>query len=237
MTQRETLSAVGLAGALLITAAAVRSLGDVAAARITSKDTLGFQGVAERVVESDRVKWSVQLLRMNAVLKTAEEQLSADRAALLALLKDKGIQTTDVSVQPAVSNVDIYSKTATVTQTVVIESDQVGDLTTFQGTAGSAMAARGATFSTLGNEFTLSTLNDVEKELAREALTDAQRQAEQVPGIHVGPLQNAGSAGFMVTPVNSGMNSYYYGGYGTSPDTQSIKKKITATMYATYYIR
>ena len=230
--------AIGLIVATLVAAAAYRS------ANLAESRRMTVTGSAERLVDADTAKWSVALSRSVPPTNQAEagRQLDRDRAAFLDLLKEAGIPTEAVNIQPLglseiYETIDYKTGRTGLTgyaanQTLVIESPDVGKIGALAQNATVAMAEKGIRLSTQSLEYYYNKLGDVKLELLTAATRNARARGEAIlagGGGSLGAVTSADTGVFQVTAVNSADLSDY-GSY----DTTSARKKVTAVVHATF---
>ncbi len=209
----------------------------------TLGNSMAVTGSAEKLVDSDTVKWSVSLVRTVQASQqlTVGRLLNADRVVFMDLLKTIGIDESSVSVQPMniSSNMEYNSQTGqsvlsgyTANQTIVIESGKVSEVGTLAQTAAATLGEKGVNASTQNIEYYYGKLTDVKLELLTQATQNAKARAEAIirgGGGHLGQVRSADTGVFQVTAVNSADLS----DYGTY-DTSAMKKKVTAVVHVTF---
>ncbi|MBI2550935.1 SIMPL domain-containing protein [Candidatus Uhrbacteria bacterium] len=206
-------------------------------------NTLAVTGSAEKIVDSDTVKWSIGLSHTVSPDQkaVAGKRLNEDRGELMALLKTIGIMEADVSIQP----LNIWPTTEynnatgvsvltgyTASQTIVVETDKVDAVGTLAQTATATLAEKGVDASSQSLEYYYGKIADVKLELLTAATKNAHERADAIVsggGGSVGPAQSADTGVFQITAVNSSDLSDY-GSY----DTSSPKKKITAVVHVSF---
>ncbi len=243
-----------ISGKALVYAAAFVSLGLFGAGAIkaytdyrtftTSQSSLSIPGYASRIVTSDRVKWSIRLVRMqqgaaSSSQASLEPQLRADIDQIVRWLEEAGVRQPTVSRQPYQDSGSYgydmpYGTTRTASQIVVIESDQVKELNQATGDIATALAARGVQIDQNTTEFFLSNRDQLRRELTQEAAEDARRQADTLSGGRIDRLTRIDSGVVLnVTPVNSYTPSYY----GGNDDTTSLEKRVEVNLTMTYSLK
>ena len=204
-------------------------------------------GSAERLVDSDTVKWSVTLSQTVPPTSQADagRRLDKDRETFLAFLATAGVEKDNVSIQP-MSLTDNYTtvdfktgRTALTSygasQVLVIESSKVAEIGTLAQSAAVTMAERNIYLSTQGMEYYFNKLPDLKLELLTEATKNARQRGEAIlagGSGSLGPVESADTGVFQVTAVNSSDLS----DYGTY-DTTSPRKKVTAVVHATFDLK
>lgn len=208
--------------------------------------SMNVTGSAERLVDSDTVKWSLTLSQTVSPTDRAEagRQLDKDRTAFLAYLNAAGVDRSSVSIQP-MSISDDYTtidfKTGqtgltsyTAKQSLIIESSNVNVVGSLAERATVEMAEKGINLSTDAVEYYFNKLADVKLQLLTDATKNARARGEAIlagGGGSLGGVVSADTGVFQVTAVNSADLSDY-GMY----DTTSPRKKVTAVVHASFVL-
>lgn len=209
-----------------------------------SQASLSIPGYASRIVTSDRVKWSIRLVRTqqgtaSSSQASLEPELRADIDQVVRSLEEAGVRNPTVSRQPYQDSSSYYydmpsGTSRTASQIVVIESDQVKELNQATGNITTALAARGVQIDQNTTEFFLSNRDQLRRELMQEAAEDARKQAETLSGGRLDRLTRMDSSALLsVTPVNSYIPSYYSG----NDDTTSLEKRVEISLTLTYSLK
>ena len=209
-------------------------------------NTMAVTGSAEKLVDSDTVKWSVSLARTVSPSEqlTVGRLLNADRVVFMNLIKTIGLDESSVSIQPMniFPNMEYNSQTGqsvlvgyTASQMLVIESSKVNEVGTLAQNASATLGEKSVNASTQSIEYYYGKLTDVKLELLTEATKNARARAEAIisgGGGHLGQVRSADTGVFQITAVNSADLS----DYGTY-DTSAMKKKVTAVVHVTFGLK
>lgn len=240
------IAAVVLGAALVI--ATVIVAGAVERVKTYDASQLDSTGSADRIVDSDQVKWVADFSRTVGAgeLELGYESMADDLATVLDLLNDRGVTADEIVVAPVTVS-QTYSEcynagpdcvrevvALTLERRVTVNSD---DVTRITGIAQDLrpFAAAGVDVQTTSLQYFYSGLADARPELLAAATRDAQRRAvamAEATGAEVGTLQAVESGVFQVTQVNSTEVSSA-GVY----DTSTIEKRITAVVRARFGLR
>lgn len=208
--------------------------------------SMNVTGSAERLVDSDTVKWSLTLSQTVPPTNRAEagRQLDKDRAAFLAYLSAAGVDRSSVSIQPMNLSDDyttIDFKTGqtgltsyTAKQSLIIESSKVDVVGSLAERASVEMAEKGINLSTDTVEYYFNKLADLKLQLLTDATKNARARGEAIlagGGGSLGGVVSADTGVFQVTAVNSADLSDY-GMY----DTTSPRKKVTAVVHVSFVL-
>ncbi len=235
-----------VASALFISAAVVVAAAVGAQAYTSVKaaeNVISITGSAQKIITSDRARWTISLERTTADLNTLKEGnqlIGSDLKALLGFLEKGGIAGSGVTVQPLrVDTLVNYNAGGTPTayhlaQTVTVESDDVQKVTALAKKS-NELLAQGALISSTNLEYFYSKLPELRIAMLAEATSDAQARAKKIAesaGSVLGGLKSAAQGVFQLTAVNS-TDVSDYGMY----DTSSIEKQITAVVRASFGVR
>lgn len=217
--------------------------------------SLTITGTASREVASDRLKWSLRITRnenASSTLQAASDKVGADIDGVVRKLAEAGIQNPTVSRHPIETHVnsgyggyyDEYSSSYgsggassfTATQTVVIETDQPQKANEVMAKIANELSASGAFIDNNQTEFLYTKRDDLRRELSKEALDDATRQANVLSNNGVSKIVRVDGGSYLTfSPLGgSSYNSYYGGG---SDDTTSIQKKAEYTVSITFSLK
>lgn len=244
-TQKSILPVVLSAAALVIAACIIGFAYD--RAHPVWPKSISVTGSAERLVDSDTVKWSITLSQTVPPTNQAEagRQLDKDRQTFLDFLAKSGIEKEAVSIQPMsltenYTTIDFKTGQTGLTsyaasQVMVIESSKVAEVGALAQSVSVAMAEKKINLSTQSVEYYYGKLADLKLELLTEATKNARLRGEAIlagGGGSLGPVSSADTGVFQVTAVNSADLS----DYGTY-DTTSPHKKVTAVVHATFDLK
>ncbi len=190
-----------------------------------------FTGEAWRVITSDKAKWSLELTRKANSTAEASRRLTEDGNRLRKLMKDSGIEDADFSFHP----VTVYQEYdgPRISQIVVITSSHAETLGVIAQTATQTFAEQGANLNTQNIEFYYKDLSSLQKTLAKEAIQDAQNQADSLLHDHIGTLSSISPTNIIVSPEDGFPNGYY----GSPQDASSIQKKVYVNLQVTYRLK
>lgn len=246
MNDSSKLSSVIIAVGLIVSVS-VWSYVYAQAHPVDGRRAIDVTGSVERIVDSDTVKWSVNLSRIVPPTSQADagRRLNEDRDAFLAFLAKGGVSKDMVSIQPMslsenYTTVDYKTGQTALTgysanQVLVIESSKVAEVSDLAQNATFLMAEKGVTLSTQGVEYYYGKLPDLKLELLTEATKNARQRGEAIlagGGGSLGQVTAADAGVFQITAVNSADLSDY-GSY----DTTSPKKKVKAVVHATFQLK
>jgi hypothetical protein len=234
------LSSLILGGSLIVSV----FVGGIVTYRVkTFSQAIEVTGSAQKVIQSDVVKWRITLTRSADVsaVQNGYSQLKSDLATLLAFLKKNGLTGTGVTVAPvSIESLMSYSgemKGPTgymLHQDITVESKDI-DLVTKAAQNAAALIGEGALISTASLEYYYSKLPALRIEMLAAATEDAKARAANIArsaGASLGRLRSASMGVFQVTAPNS-IDISDYGTY----DTSSVRKQITAIVRASFTIR
>lgn len=204
------------------------------------------KGLAERKIQSDLAKWSIEYTAEGHRLDAAYQELSHFEKKILNFLKGRGIKDDEFSLGSSytqqqrkkdvvngklvqTNDIDRY----TITKTIVVESKNVEDLRK-AAEALEELMGQGINIRTYSMEYFCSNLENLKAELLGEATRNAYLRAQQLASAtnsRVGKLKSAKQGIFQITAENSS-DTTDYGRY----DTNSIKKSIKVVANATFGI-
>lgn len=219
--------------------------------------SLTITGTASREVTSDRLKWSLRIMRSenaSSSLQVASDKVSADIDTIVRKLAEAGVQNPTVSRHPIETHanqgynggyyegdyndypVSTPNTSFSASQTVVIETDQPEKANEVMGKIANDLSASGAFIDNNQTEFLYTKRDDLRRELSKEALDDAMRRANALSNNSVGKIVRVDGGSYLtLSPAGgSGYNSYYGGG---SEDTTSVQKKAEYTVSVTFSLK
>jgi len=175
--------------------------------------------------------------------------MAREKAMLLDFFQKNGVASADVTVGPVMTNptypelkfnpqaAQALGKDAlteyTLSQTVVVQSDDVQKITALAQNVGS-LIDEGVNFTTNDLEYYYTKLPQVRAAITAKAVEDARNRAQSIAkasGVSLGPLVSVNSGVLQLTPLNSTMTS----NEGTY-DTTTIEKTLTAVVRASFKI-
>lgn len=220
------VAAAAVLGISLIIAACLIQRGYVKAKENTQDNVATLIGLADKVVKSDRAKWSLTISRPGTgKIEDTAKNLQEDEKTLRTLLNNAGIKDAILSIQPA--NISA-GEGSYASQVMVIETDKVDALSGVASLAPTDLARRNATVSTNSIEYYYSDLSTLQKELVKQALEDANTQAKEVLGQSRPSISSISYGQAQVTPEYGSM--MYYG----NNDTSSIGKRVSLNVSVTF---
>lgn len=228
-------------GFSIVLAAALISYGYIQSKKASEFSTATFSGKAERVVESDIAKWSLVLTRYASTTEEAAKLVEQDHEHLRTLVASAGMTDVDYSFHAIQTRDDSYyddyysnaprQVRMQASQVVVIETKQVESMGKLTENPQKNLQGTGIQLRTDRIEYLYSGIDELEKELRKEALKNAHDEARTLLGGQLGDIRSLGRSSLVVTPENA--STAYY----TSPDTTSIKKKVVVTLEATFRLK
>ncbi len=217
-------------------------------------DTISVTGTAERVVESDRAKWTLSVTKNASQTEYApvSKQLSAISIAVRKYLVSKGVEENEITIQPITSSVVCQTQnqvsydnsgrqqcsgfyTYSLSQMILIESGDVEKIRELALNAPNDLSTIGAQVQTNSVDFLYTDLASLRVELLEEAGKNAKERAEAIAkstGGRIGGVTNASQGIFQITQKNS-TDVSDYGSY----DTSTIEKKVTAIVRASFQVK
>jgi hypothetical protein len=216
-------------------------------------DTIAVTGAAERVVQSDVVKWSGSIGFSTPVdgYRDGSKRLSQQSKSLEAYLALHGVPTDAIAwsapqFNPSCQNLndsEIGDPSCnggrligySFNRSFTIESKDVDSVSKLSQDAPGDLFEQGIALQSFNPEFYVSDLPQLKLDMLDEATRNAHDRAERIvkaTGANLGGLRSAGMGVFQVTAVNSTEISDY-GAY----DTATREKKITSIVRATFDLK
>ena len=220
------------------------------------ENSISVTGSAERVIQSDKMKWTSSFTRSVGAdkLKDGTTQMQNDLNAIKKLFADRKIEEKEVTIQPITitpvcesSQNVMYDRMGgqfcgssaiigyNLQQALMVESGKIQEVTKLAQDATGVLTQSGITFASAGVEYYFSGLSDLRLDLLTEATRNATDRAKKIveqTGARLGDIQAASQGVFQITAVNSTEVSDY-GAY----DTSSIEKKVTAIVRTSFGIK
>lgn len=203
-------------------------------------NTVRVVGAATKRFDSDIVKWRLTLSRSVNLTDVVNgyTQIANDLNVVKQVLKDGGIEASQINVQPANAQ-PTYSQAGgvsgyTIQQPLFVISTDVAKL---EGIAlnPTTILGRGVVLQYANLEYYSSHLSDIKRELLAEATQDAKRRAEEIAknaGMTAKTLVSARSGVFQITePYSTEISDY--GVFNPSTKT----KDITVTVNASFVMK
>ena len=205
-----------------------------------SDDTIAVVGSATKRFTSDIVKWRITLSRDTGMtdVSSGYGRIQEDLNFLKALLTEKGIAESDITVQP-INMMSRYGREGGVVGYQLMQSvfvitskmEVIEDLALNP----SVLTEKGAVLQNSNLEYFYSKLADIKTELLAEAAKDARRRADEIAknsNVSLGNVVSLRSGVFQITePFSTEVSDY--GMY----NTQTKQKDITVTVRATFRVR
>ncbi len=220
-------------------------------------DTISVTGAAERIVQSDVVKWSASLgLSMNvAGYREGSRLLTSQSKAVEDYLISKGVSQNQIAwsapnINPSCQSIDAYSASSktgdpacnggllvgySFQRSFTVESKDVDAVSALAQNATSDLMEKGISLASNNPEYYVATLPQLKLDMLDEATKNAKERADRIvkaTGAQLGQLRSAGMGVFQVTAVNSTEISDY-GAY----DTMTREKKITSIVRTTFDVK
>ncbi|MBC7556074.1 MAG: SIMPL domain-containing protein [Chryseobacterium sp.] len=221
-------------------------LGNAIKNRNQADNTISVTGLGSKAFTSDLITWSGSFTKNNFELKTAYDDLAADRKVISDYLASKGIKQNEmvfsaVDIQKAFN----YSNDANgashqifagynLSQTVSIESKEVQKIENLSRNI-SEIINRGIEFTSSSPQYFYTKLAEVKHEMIANATKDAKERAEKIAenaGSKLGNLKKATMGVIQITAPNSN-EDYSYGG---TYNTQSKEKVASITIKLEYQV-
>lgn len=218
--------------------------GNSASVFANKTDSITVTGSTERVVDSDTVKWQINILVKAKDIKSGNEAITNQVNIVKKYLKSNGIDTDSMNVG-SIYNYPICQLSSqgyencslgiigyNFSQGILLEGQKVEEFTTISKAINAELAEVNLSQNI---EYYYNNLKNIRAEMLSEATKNALERAQSVAdagGAKIGKITSLSSGVFQVTPENS-VNFDDYGSY----DTTQIKKKITATVKANFSVK
>lgn len=215
-------------------------------------NTVSVVGSAEKLIESDTVKWVSTLSRTSGIndLAQASEKIRKDSELIQEYFSEKGVDASSVTVAPVTITENCNSSQNIIwtdggqkctqgnatgyslTQRITVESAKVQEITDLAKMASEHFLFEDIFMTTSSLEYYYSKLDDLKLEMLEEATKNAKERAKRIvesTGSDVGDLQSASVGVFQIIQPNS-TDFADYGRY----DTSTIQKKIVSVVRAAF---
>ena len=212
----------------------------------TLDNAISVAGSAQQIIDSDTVKWQASFSRTVGVndLKTGSDQMKSDLTAVLAYIKQSGVDEKNVTINP-VTVMPIYQQTKdfygqgttsgyTITQQIIVDSSEVDKVTKLAQDS-TVLLNQGIIFTSQPVEYYYSKLSDLKLDLLAKATENAKARAEKIAASSGGKLDKIKSADmgvFQITAVNS-TDISDYGSY----DTTARQKSVMAVVRTSFLLK
>lgn len=211
----------------------------------TLDNAISVAGSAQQIIDSDTAKWQASFSRTVGLtdLKAGSEQIKSDLTAVLAYIRQSGVDEKSVvinpvTVQPVYESGKEYGTGHTtgysISQQIIVNAsdiEKVGKL----AQNSTILLGQGIVFTSQPVEYYYSKLSDLKLELLAKATENAKARAEKIADSSGGKLAKIKSADmgvFQITAVNS-VDVSDYGNY----DTSSKQKSVTAVVRASFLLK
>lgn len=222
-----------LAGASFIIGLAI--LGSLLVQSREREKTMRVVGYATKAFESDLVKWNIALSRRTdaAGLNAGISQLAADANRFKAFLAEKGLEDSEIQVNPAFNSVqtDSYGNITgyIINQAFVITTPKM-DVIEEISLKPELLAGIGINTESSFLNYFYTQLPELKKALLAEATQDAMARAQEISTASktgLGKMINARAGVFQITePYSTEISDY--GVYNTSTRNKHISVTLTA---------
>lgn len=201
------------------------------------RGTVRVTGAATLPFESDRVKWSLTLMRRVPLADplSGYSLLKADLDRFRNALLGMGLTERDLVVQP-VTMEPLYADRGEIgsymaRQTVSVISDRV-EMVEGLAREPAGVLGQGTLLQGSQLEYFYSGLTELKRSLLAQATADAEARAREIAGDRLGALMDAQAGVFQIRePYSNEVQSY--GMYSTS----TRAKEITVTVRGSYRMR
>lgn len=243
--------------ALLVALIAAKTIGELKSLAYIGKDkpatnVITVSGKGEVVMTPDIATFSFGVTQESANVGDAQKKATDKANAILAYLKqagveDKDVKTSSYNIYPRYEyrNATVYNSgerflaAYVVSQTVDVK---VRDLSK-AGTLLAGIGAQGAT-DISGLSFSIDKQDEVSRQARDKAITDARKQAEVLAdalGVHLGDIVSySESAPYQPYPMYYGRDMVMASAEkaaGSAPSIPSGENKVTSNVSITYEIR
>jgi hypothetical protein len=216
-------------------------------------DTIAVTGAAERIVQSDVVKWSGSIGFTTGVdgYRDGSKQLTKQSKDFEAYLEKHGVAQKQIAwsapqINPACQGLNDSEVGDAVcsggrlvgysfSRSFTIESTDVDGVSKLAQDAAGELFESGITLNSYNPEYYVTQLPQLKLDMLDEATRNAHDRAERIvkaSGASLGKLRSAGMGVFQVTAVNSTEISDY-GAY----DTATREKKITSIVRTAFDVK
>lgn len=222
-------------------------LGAAYKSKFTENNKIVVTGLGEENFDSDLIVWSGTFNRKNMELKTAYDNLNADRETIKAYLISKGISekelvfsSINISKEFDYTYQDGNIKNSTFTgyrlsQQVEIESHEVQKIEDISREV-SELINKGVEFYSQNPQYYFTKLAQLKIKMIADATKDAYSRAKKIAengGSTLSGLKNADMGVFQITAQNSNEEFSWGGTYNTA----SRRKTATITMRIEYGVK
>lgn len=205
--------------------------------------TIHVKGCAEKMIQSDYVKWQGKISSNSETQTQAYEKLEKDLAMIYQYLQKEGIILNDVEFSPISTSINYKRNTQgnilnqidsyDLNQSFSIASSNIALVTKISQNI-TTLIKDGLSVNSYSPQYFYTKLDELKINMLGEAAKDALHRAEELvtkSGSQVGMLRSAQQGVFQITPAFSTSVSDY-GEF----DTSSISKRIKAVVTMEYAI-
>ncbi len=230
---------------------AIASLGFVIAAallgqaiknRNKSQNTISVTGLGAKKFTSDLITWSANFSKSNVDLKSAYDELAADRKIISEYLKDSEMVFSAVDIQKKFRSYNDANGNYVqgefsgynLTQSVFIESKEVAKIENLSRII-TEIINQGVELTSSQPQYFYTKLAEVKQEMIADATKDAKQRAEKIAtnaGSSIGNLKKASMGVIQITAPNSAEDYSWGGTYNTS----SKEKEASITIKLEYEV-
>ncbi|MDD3265582.1 MAG: SIMPL domain-containing protein [Burkholderiales bacterium] len=197
-----------------------------------NKDTLvQAKGVAEVKVKSDLATWQISLNQSGYNLASAYNQMESDQSNVIAILKDQGIQESDIqSNNISISNMLIDNKTQyQIYNTITVSSKNVDSIYKINQNQ-KLFIDKGIFISGSYVNYYFTAINNIKEPLLKDSVLNTKISAGKIAGNLNKEIAEVRNINQGVISVNSADGSQYN-------DINSLYKTVRVVTTATYLMK
>jgi len=205
--------------------------------------TITVKGTAQEIIKSDYIVWDCTFTRRGASLQEAYKQLKDDLDNVLAYMKTKQVNKSDMNVNQIVTT-RVYQKdkndkdtnivdSYVLSQSIEIRSNEIDKIDAISRQS-TELIDQGINFESATPNYFYTKIDTLKVEMLAKATENAKLRAESMVssvGNKIGGLQSAKMGVFQITPVTSVDVS----DYGEN-DTSALEKKVMVVVNASFSI-
>jgi hypothetical protein len=203
-----------------------------------SNNVITVTGSAKQSITSDFAIWDFSITAQDTSAAAAEKSLAGWTTKTEAFLKQKGVQSSELTVYPISTNTVTPSSGNSnavvgyqLTTNFEVRSSRVDAMQNVAQSSASLLTA-GIPFSAQPLQYVYTKLDTIRGPLLAAAVRDAEQRAKTLlgaTGAKLGKLRGVDVSPFQITPPNSTQVSDY-GEY----DTSTLKKQVEAVVNVTF---
>lgn len=208
-----------------------------------TREQISVTGSATKEIKSDYIVWKGTIVKREADLKTAYQNLKSDLDKTKKYILSKGVQEKDLIISQ-IETETIYRKNEKgnntndiegyrLSQNVEIRSDDVNGITQVSRES-TELIEQGVQFESQAPEYFYKKLDELKLEMLARATENAKQRAANMAkatGNRIGLMRSARMGVFQITPVTSTDVS----DWGTN-DTTSLDKKVMSVVTVSFAI-